>query len=141
MAELTCCSIKGFGLETFCVQDYASYIDAQFKKNINIPRVRCNEKFAGMVIFDHDTEETITGFLRMCKWSKPSVVCIDFSNIGTKRPRAVEAIESLIKEMLGSSYVNIDSYEERFSYGLRAECRDWSDAGDLVDITDDSFSS
>ncbi len=139
MAQLTCCSLKGFGLDTFCVQDYAAYVEEMFKKNINIPRVRTKERFAGMVVFDEDTEETVEGFIKMCKWSKPSVICIDFSNLTSDEGGILAFIGDLIKKELAASYIDLESYEERFALGLKVDCRDWTDHGDIVIVEDDSI--
>lgn len=141
MAQLTCCSLKGFGLDTFCVEDYVEYVNDAFKKNVNIPRVRTQERFAGMVVFDDDTEETIGGFIRMCKWAKPSIICIDFSNITSDgiRRGVLSFIEDTIKSELASWYTDLESYEERFSFGLKTECRDWSDRGDIIESAEDGI--
>ena len=141
MAQLTCCSLKGFGLDAFCVQDYAAYVEEMFKKNINIPRVRSNERFAGMVVFDEDTEETVGGFIELCKWSKPSVICIDFSNLTSDGNGILALIGGLIKKELAAYYIDLESYEERFALGLKVECRDWTDRGDIVAVEDDSITA
>lgn len=141
MAQLTCCSLQGFGLDTFCVQDYAAYVEDMSKKNIRIPRVRSKERFAGMVVFNDDTEETVSGFINMCKWSKPSVVCVDFSNLTSDGDGILAFIGDTIRGELGASYVDLESYEERFAFGLKVDCRDWSDHGDIVSVEDDSFTA
>lgn len=81
MANFTFDTLKGWSLDTFCVQDYVGYIHNQHSKNSNVPLVKAGEYFAGLVLFDGDTEETVMSFLKMCKVAGVSILRIDFSNI------------------------------------------------------------
>lgn len=120
MAQLTWKTLKEWGMDTFCVQDYLGYVTKERNEDSLIPRVKSNEYFAGMVIFDEDNEETISSFINMCKCIHPSIICIDFSNItrdGTKEAFLNWINDELDYEM-SNVYVNLNSYENRFCLGL-----------------------
>ena len=120
MAQLTWKTLKEWGMDTFCVQDYLGYVTNERNKDSLIPRVKSNEYFAGMVIFDEDNEETVSGFINMCKRIHPSIICIDFSNItrdGTKET-FLNWINDELDYQMSNMYVNLNSYENRFCLGL-----------------------
>lgn len=117
--------LKDGGLDTFCVQDYVGYIHNQHSKNSNVPLVKTGEYFAGMVLFDGDTEETIISFLRMCKVAGVSILRIDFSNITLtdEGEKFIKWVGDSIKHELGAIYKDLESYEFSFAWGLQADCR------------------
>lgn len=120
MAQLTWKTLKEWGMDSFCVQDYIGYVTRERNKDSLIPRVKSNEYFAGIVIFDDDNKETITSFIHMCKCIHPSIISIDYSNItrdGTKEAFLNWINDELDYEM-SCPYVDLHSYEDGFCLGL-----------------------
>lgn len=143
MANFTFDTLKGWGMDTFCVQDYAGYIHNQHNENSNVSLVKTGEYFAGMVLFDGDTEETVISFLRMCKVAGVSILRIDFSNITLtdEGEKFIKWVGDSIKHELGAIYKDLESYEFSYAWGLQSDCRDGEVAkrfnnGDLVQIVD-----
>jgi hypothetical protein len=120
MAQLIWETLKEWGMETPCVQDYHRYVAKERNEDSLIPRLKSNEYFAGMVIFDEDNEKTVSSFIHMCKCIHASIICIDFSNItrdGTKEAFLNWINDELHFEM-SNVYVNLNSYENCFCLGL-----------------------
>lgn len=123
MAQLTCERFEDMG-ELFCIEDYIEYLReaTQLDKTsfdtymeMVFPRMHC----AGMVIFDEDTLETVEGFLNLCEWSRPDVIMIDFSNM--QNEELLTEFAELIADKTGDHYINLNSYENRFSFGRKWE--------------------
>lgn len=125
MAQLTYKTLKEWGTDTFCVQDYVGYVNIERKMNSNIPRVRVDEKFAGMVIFNNDNQETISSFIAMCKIIKPSIICVDFSNVDDKNRDFLDWVGNELNNELVNIYIDLNSYENRFCMGLDTYFRCW----------------
>ena len=88
MAQFTFDTLKGWGMDTFCVQDYVGYIHNQHSENSNVPLVKAGEYFAGLVLFDGDTEETVISFLRMCKVAALCFVLTSQTSLRQTRERS-----------------------------------------------------
>lgn len=125
MANFTFNTLKGWGLDTFCVQDYVGYIYNQHNENSNVPLVKAGEYFAGLVLFDDDTPETVISFLRMCHVADVSVLRIDFSNITLTDDgrKFIKWVGDSIEYELGAIYKDLESYESSYAWGLQADCR------------------
>lgn len=125
MANFTFSTLKDFGLDTFCVQDYVGYIYNQHDKNSTVPLVKAGEYFAGLVLFDGDTEKTVISFLGMCKIAGVSLLRIDFSNITLtdEGKKFIKWVGDSIKYELGAIYKDLESYEFSFAWGLQSDCR------------------
>lgn len=125
MANFTFDTFKRWGMDTFCVQDYVGYIHNQHSENSNIPLVKTGEYFAGIVLFDGDTEETVISFLRMCNVAGVSVLRIDFSNITQtdEGEKFIKWVGDCIEYELGATYKDLESYEFSYAWGLQADCR------------------
>lgn len=142
MANFTFNTLKEWGLDTFCVQDYAGYIHNQHNENSNVPLVKTGEYFAGMVLFDGDTKETVISFLRMCKVAGVSILRIDFSNITLtdEGEKFIKWVGDSIKHELGAIYKDLESYEFSFAWGLQGDCRgvvtERFNHGDFVQVED-----
>lgn len=125
MATLTFKTLKQWGMDTFCVQDYIGYIEDARKEDKYLGPVHDNERFAGMVLFDGDTIETVNAFLHLCWEADVSIFRIDFSNIcGT--PENKDFLRSLGKHIeyeVGEVYTDLKSYEFSFAYGLNSDSR------------------
>lgn len=125
MATLTFKTLKQWGMDTFCVQDYIDYIEDARKEDKHLGPVRDNERFAGMILFDGDTIETVNAFLHLCREADVSIFRIDFSNIsGT--PENKDFLKSLGKHIeyeVGEVYTDLKSYEFSFAYGLNSDSR------------------
>lgn len=125
MATLTFKTLKQWGMDTFCVQDYIDYIEDARKEDKHLGPVRDNERFAGIVLFDGDTIETVNAFLHFCREADVSIFRIDFSNI-TDTPENKDFIKSLgehIEYEVGEAYTDLKSYEFSFAYGLNSDSR------------------
>ena len=70
-------------------------------------------------MFDEDTLETVEGFLNLCKWSNPDVIMINFSNM--QNEELLTDFAELIADKTGDHYINLNSYENRFSFGRKWE--------------------
>lgn len=125
MAQLVYKTLEEWGTDTFCVQDYTGYVNIERKTNSNIPRVRVDEKFAGMVIFNNENQETISSFIAMCKIIKPSIICVDFSNVDNKNRGFLDLVGNKLNDELCNMYIDLNSYENRFCMGLDTYFRDW----------------
>lgn len=125
MAHFTFNTLKEWGLDTFCVQDYVGYIHNQHDANSNIPLVKAGERFAGLVLFDVDIPDTVISFLRMCHVADVSVLRIDFSNITQtdEGRKFIKWVGDSIEYELGAIYKDLESYEFSYSWGLQADCR------------------
>lgn len=124
MAQFTFNTLKEWGLDTFCIRDYVEYISYQHDKN-SAALVRAGEYFAGLVLFDGDTEETVISFLRMCHVADVSVLRIDFSNITRtdEGEKFIKWVRDSIEYELGAIYENLESYEFSYAWGRRGDCR------------------
>ena len=143
MANFTFDTLKGWGLDSFCVQDYVGYIHNQHSKNSNVPLVKAGEYFAGLVLFDGDTEEAVMSCLKRCKVAGVSILRIDFSNITLtdEGEKFIKWVGDSVKYALGAIYKDLKSYEFSFAWGLQSDCRGDEVAerfnnGNLVQIVD-----
>lgn len=114
MAQLTYNTFSEWGIDIFCIEDYISYLKD------NKIAVNYDQHLAGMVIFDDDNEETIQSFVDMCVFNKVSIFMIDFSNINDNK-WLVTFTETYIKRAIKDFYIDLQSYEFRFAYGLKVE--------------------
>lgn len=125
MATLTFKTLKQWGMDTFCVRDYIGYIEDARKEDKRLGPVWGGERFAGMILYDGDTFETVDAFLHLCWEADVSIFRIDFSNMsGT--PENKEFLKSLgehIEYKVGEAYTDLKSYEFSFAYGLDSDSR------------------
>lgn len=125
MATLTFKTLKEWGMDTFCVRDYIGYIEDARKEDKHLGPVWGGERFAGMILYDGDTFETVNAFLHLCWEADVSIFRINFSNMsGT--PENKELLKSLgehIEYEVGEAYTDLKSYELSFAYGLDSDSR------------------
>lgn len=113
--QLTFCTLRNWGLDSFCVSDYVDYVETHRKDSYVIPPVRENEMFLGAVMEELDDEDSFNSFVRVAKAIRPAIVVVDFHNIEENAAEIERMYSRIQSELYG--YVDLDSYEDRITFG------------------------
>lgn len=119
--QLTFCTLRNWGLDSFCVSDYVGYVETWRENTHEIPPVRENEMFLGAVIEELDDENSFNSFVRVAKAIRPAIVVVDFHNIEQNTAEIERMYSRMQSELYG--YIDLDSYEDRITLGKCTEER------------------
>ena len=113
--QLTFCTLRNWGLDSFCVSDYVGYVETWRKNAYEIPSVRENEMFLGAVMEELDDEDSFNSFIRVARAIRPAIVVVDFHNIEENTAEIERMYGRMQSELF--EYVDLDSYEDRITFG------------------------
>lgn len=119
--QLTFCTLRNWGLDSFCVSDYVGYVETWRKNTHEIPSVRENEMFLGAVMEELDDEDSFNSFIRVARAIRPAIIVVDFHNIEENTAEIERMYGRMQSELY--DYVDLDSYEDRITFGKCTEER------------------
>lgn len=122
MADISYTTLKEWGMDTFIVQDYIGYIENEIREVGNIPELCKDEYFAGMIIYSKEDLHSVLSFIKLCRAAGVSCIRIDYSHLDNNdnNKNFIRELKGLIDNEIGESYLDLESYEYSFAYGLRA---------------------
>lgn len=122
MADISYTTLKEWGMDTFIVQDYIGYVENEIREVGNIPELRKDEYFAGMIIYSKEDLRSALSFIKLCRAAGVSCIRIDYSHLDNNddNKNFIRELKELIDNEIGESYLDLESYEYSFAYGLRA---------------------
>ena len=125
MADIRFTTLKAWGMDTFIVQDYIGYVEDMIREVGNIPEIRKNEYFAGIIIYGKEDLLSASDFVRLCRAAGVSCIRIDYSHLDNSEANRdfIRKLKNFIDYEIGESYLDLDSYENSLAYGLRADER------------------
>ena len=125
MADIRYTTWKEWGMDTFIVQDYIGYIHDKRKEYDGIPRICQNEKFAGIIIYGKEDLLSVSEFIKLCWAARVSCIRIDFSHLDNNDYNRdfIRNLKEYIDYEIGEVYVDLESYEDSFAYGLDVDMR------------------